>query len=158
MADQFLSEKTLTFLRGLGRLDVRFMVVGMAAAVMQGSDRGTEDIDLWFSSLSDPGIDKAARAAGGMFAWRNIPPAISGKGFEDIDIVWKCDGLRGFEVEYSKAVEGEILGVAVKALPLHRVIVSKEAADRPKDRAALPSLRATLIAIQATKKVRLIRR
>ncbi len=140
-----------TFLKELHRLRVRFMVVGMSAAVMQGSDRGTEDIDLWFSSLSDPNIDKAARAAGGIFAWRASPPMISGKDLDNIDIVRRCDGLGTFEDEFKHALEKKFFGVSVKVLPLARVIVSKEASGRPKDKAAIPSLKATLVAINASK-------
>jgi predicted nucleotidyltransferase len=149
--DSYLSDAELIFLRELGRLGVKFMVVGMSAAVVQGSDRATEDIDLWFASRSDPGIGEAARAAGGVFAWRASPPMISGKDLANIDIVSKCSGLGSFESEYEAAVDVEILGVSVKALPIERVIVSKTAADRPKDRAALPSLRATLVAIKASR-------
>ena len=103
MAKSYLSDAELTFLRELVSLNVKFMVVGMSAAVVQGSDRGTEDIDLWFASRSDPGIAKAASAAGGVFAWRANPPMISGKDLVNIDIVSKCSGLGSFEEEYQDA-------------------------------------------------------
>lgn len=152
MANTFLTEAEICFLRELARLNVKFMVVGMAAAVVQGSDRGTEDIDLWFASKADPGIDAAARAAGGTFAWRANPPMIVGPDLMNIDIVSSCSGLESFEEEYRDAIEEEIAGVRLKVLPLERVIASKEAAKRPKDKAALPSLRATLAALRASAK------
>ena len=41
---------------------VAFMVVGLSAAVLQGANTGTRDIDLWFEDVSDPRIaDTAAR-------------------------------------------------------------------------------------------------
>ena len=150
MADSYPTDAELIFLRELGLRKIRFMVVGMAAAVMQGSDRSTDDIDLWFASLADPGIDEAARSAGGVFAWRANPPMIAGKNLEHIDILRTCDGLRTFDREYDRALELEIFGVAVKVLPLERVIASKEACGRLKDKAAIPSLMATLVAIRKT--------
>lgn len=154
MADRYLTDAEVRFLRGLTELGVRFMVVGMGAAVLQGADRGTEDIDLWFSSLSDQGIGEAARRAGGVFAWRASPPMISGRDLDDIDIVWRCDGLGSFEDEYASAVDVELSGIKLKALSLDRVIASKEAAARPKDKAALPSLRAALVALKRGPKAR----
>jgi predicted nucleotidyltransferase len=154
VADTFLSAAEIKFLSELERRGARFMVVGMAAAIVQGADRGTEDVDLWFASRSDPSIDEAARAAGGSFAWRANPPMIVGKDLNNIDIVSKCSGLGSFEEEYEKAVDGEIAGVPVKMLPLERVIASKKAAGRPKDKIAIPSLEAALVALRSTKKGR----
>jgi hypothetical protein len=151
VADSNVTEAEIAFLKELARRRVKFMVVGMSAAVLQGADLGTEDIDLWFESLSDPGLDEAARAAGGMIAWRASPPMITGKGLDHIDIVTRCDGLRGFDAEYAAAIEAEAFGVKVKVLPLRRVIASKKAANRLKDKAVLPALKAALAAIKRTK-------
>jgi hypothetical protein len=151
VADSSVTETEIVFLTELARRKVRFMVVGMSAAVIQGADLGTEDIDLWFESLSDPRLDEAARAAGGMIAWRASPPMITGKGLDHIDIVTRCDGLRSFDAEYASAVVTETFGVRVKVLPLRRVIASKKAANRLKDKAALPALNAALAAIRRTK-------
>jgi hypothetical protein len=151
VADSNVTDAEVLFLRELARRKVRFMVVGMSAAVIQGADLGTDDIDLWFDSLSAPGIDEAARAAGGMIAWRASPPMITGKGLDHIDIVTRCDGLRDFHAEYAGALEAEAFGVKVKVLPLRRVIASKKAANRLKDVAVLPALKAALAAIRRTK-------
>lgn len=96
-------------------------------------------------------LDEAARAAGGMIAWRASPPMITGKGLDHIDIVTRCDGLRSFDAEYAAAIEAEAFGVRLKVLPLRRVISSKKAANRLKDQAALPALKAALAAIRNTK-------
>jgi hypothetical protein len=151
VADSNVTDAEIVFLEELVRRKVRFMVVGMSAAVLQGADLGTEDIDLWFEALSDPGLDAAARAAGGMIAWRASPPMIMGKDLDHIDIVTRCDGLRRFDAEYAAAVEAEAFGVKVKVLPLRRVIASKKAANRLKDKAVLPALQAALAAIRKTK-------
>ena len=151
MADSSVTDAEVRFLEELARRKVKFMVVGMSAAVIQGADLGTEDIDLWFKSLSDPGVDAAARAAGGIVAWRANPPMLTGKGLDHIDLVIHCDGLRSFDGEYAAAVEADVFGVKVKVLPLRRVIASKEAANRLKDKAVLPALKAALAAIRKTK-------
>ena len=151
MAGSDVTDAEIVFLKELARRRVKFMVVGMSAAVIQGADLGTEDIDLWFQSLSDPGLDEAARAAGGVIAWRANPPMITGKGLDHIDLVIRCDGLRAFDVEYAAAIDAEAFGVKVKVLPLRRVIFSKKAANRLKDQAVLPALKAALAAIRSSK-------
>jgi hypothetical protein len=150
--DSNLTDAEILFLRELGRRKVKFLVVGMSAAVVQGADLGTEDIDLWFRSLADPGVDEAARAAGGLIAWRANPPLLTGKGLDRIDLVLRCDGLRSFDAEYAAAIESELFGVKVRVLPLRRVIASKEAANRAKDKAVIPALKAAEAAIRNSKR------
>ena len=99
---------------------------------------------MWFESTSDGGLDRAARSVGSMFAWRANPPALTGEQLERIDVVNKCSGLDSFEIEYDQAIDMEVEGLPFKVLPLDRVIASKRAANRPKDRAHLPTLRAAL--------------
>lgn len=43
------------------------MIVGLTAAIIQGANTVTRDIDLWFNSTADPNIAPAAHAAGGMW-------------------------------------------------------------------------------------------
>ena len=134
------------FLLELVANGVEFMVVGMSAADLQGANIGTQDVDLWFRRTSDSGLDRAARSVGCLFLWRADPPVLEGEELERFDVVNRCDGLGDFESEYAGAVDSDIEGVPVKLLPLARVIVSKRAANRPKDRVALPALRAALAA------------
>jgi hypothetical protein len=144
-ADSVINPPEWIFLDELRKRGVEFMVVGMTAAIAQGADLMTEDLDLWFKTISDPNVDAAARKAGGVLIWRH-PPMISGKGFEHIDIVWQCSGLRTFDEEYRKAKEVNILGTTVKALPLARIIVSKKAAGRSKDKMVMSQLESALLA------------
>jgi hypothetical protein len=147
-----ISEEELNLLRELTRVDVAFMLVGLGAAVLQGADAVTKDLDLWFRSIADPGLAEAAQNVGAAFIWRNNPPLFSGPGLDDIDVVIKCDGLRDFDTEYAAAVEIALApGVVLKVLPIDRVLASKRAADRPKDRAVVPALEAALAAIQESR-------
>jgi hypothetical protein len=144
-----VSEQEIGLLRELTNASVPFMLVGLGAAVVQGADAVTKDLDLWFRSISHPGLAAAAQKVGAAFIWRSSPPLFSGPGLEDIDVVIKCDGLRDFDSEYSGAVEVALVpGLVVKVLPIDRVLASKRAADRPKDRAVIPALEAAIAAIK----------
>jgi len=144
-----ISEQELGLLLELTKAGVPFMIVGVSAAVAQGADTVTKDIDLWFRSTSHPGVAEAASKVGGVFAWRNNPPLFSGPGLDSIDVVIKCDGLLDFDSEYAAAVEIALApGLVVKVLPIERVLVSKRAANRPKDRAVIPALEAAIAAIK----------
>lgn len=144
-----VSEQEIQLLRELTNANVPFMLVGLGAAVVQGADAVTKDLDLWFQSISHPRLAEAAQRVGAAFIWRNNPPLFSGPGLDDIDVVIKCDGLRDFDSEYSGAVDVSLIpGLIVKVLPIERVLASKRAADRPKDRAVIPALEAAIAAIK----------
>lgn len=147
-----LGEPELAFLRELTRAQSRFLVVGLGAAVLQGADTATQDLDLWFRSLGDPAIALAAAKAGGIFVTRSSRPMIAGEGLDRIDLVVHCDGLRSFDAEYENAIDLPIADFSIKTLPLERVLASKRAAGRPNDKAALEALRAALAARAATGK------
>lgn len=104
----------------------------------------TDDLDLWFEHPLDERIGAAAKAAGGSFVWRTYPPMVEGKGLDRVDLVYHCHGLKGFSSEYRKAITLEFGDFSLKLLPLDRVIDSKAAAGRPKDKAAVEVLKAAL--------------
>ncbi|MDX2021693.1 MAG: hypothetical protein SF187_15735 [Deltaproteobacteria bacterium] len=134
------------FLRAASEAGVPFLVVGLSAAVLQGADTVTQDIDLWFRSVSDPRVASAAVRAGGILIWRTTPPLISGPDLDRIDLVVHCHGLDDFDSEFARAVTIEVCGIPLKVLPLDRVIASKRAANRAKDQAVMPALEAALAA------------
>jgi hypothetical protein len=51
---EFLRDSERRFLVALNELGVRYMIVGMSAALLLGARGATEDIDLWFENLGDP--------------------------------------------------------------------------------------------------------
>ena len=67
MPDSTLTSAERRLFQELERRDVRFMVVGMSAALLQGARGATEDIDIWFEDVHDDRIPEAVRAAGGFW-------------------------------------------------------------------------------------------
>jgi hypothetical protein len=125
---------------------VRYLLIGLGAAVLQGAPVSTQDLDLWFEHPGDDDVRAAAADAGGFWipAFGMQPPGLGGEGLERIDTVLTAHGLGAFATEYSAAIEQHVDGIPVKVLPLERVIASKRSLNRPKDIAALPALEATL--------------
>jgi hypothetical protein len=151
MADSALEPVERALLQALTELGVPFMIVGVTAASMQGARVATEDIDLWFADVGDPRLAEAARRAGGIWVPAHFgmqPPTFGGRIGDRFDVVLSMSGLGRFEDEYPEGKLLEIDGVAVRVLPLQRIIVSKRAANRPKDRAALPALEAALSVLE----------
>lgn len=142
--DNPLTKAERTFLRVLSQENIRFILVGLSAAVLQGADTATQDLDLWIESLDAPEISEAAVLAGGFYAARMQPPMVGGKGLERIDLVTHCDGLDEFDVEYRRSITVPLGDLELRVLPLDRIIASKTAANRPKDRAVLEQLQAAL--------------
>jgi predicted nucleotidyltransferase len=144
MADSTLTTAERTFLEELHRRGVRFMVVGMSGALIQGARGATEDIDLWFEDVGDARIAEAARACGGIWvsgSFGMAPPRLGGEALsERLDVVTHMSGLRDFASEYAAVRFVTIDGVSIPLLPLHRIVESKRVAARPKDRALLHAL------------------
>jgi hypothetical protein len=156
MADSTLTTAERIFLQELQQRGVRFMVVGMSGALIQGVRGATEDIDLWFESLGDPRIGDAVHAAGGVWvsgAFGMGPPRIGGDALsERFDVVVNMTGLGDFASEYEAVTFEQVDGVSIPLLPLSRIIASKRAAGRPKDQALLHALEDALALLDAGEK------
>ena len=150
-----LSDEEVNLLRALLNEGVEFMVVGMGAAILQNAPGVTQDIDLWFAPGQGDRLASACRKVGAAYYWRSNPPGIDGPGIDQVDVVWHCDGLGPFADEYEKAVVVEVApDLALKVLPIERIIASKKAAGRLKDRAVLPMLRDVLKTLRRNQKIR----
>lgn len=146
MDDFALTPAERALLAALRARGVRFLVVGLGAAVLQGAPVATQDLNLWFERIDAEGLRLVAADAG-MFwlpGFGMQPPGFGGAGLERIDVVLTAHGLEAFANEYAGAEEHIVDGVSLAVLPLARVIASKRSINRPKDRAALPALEATL--------------
>ncbi len=148
MGSKAFTEAERTFLRALDDIGIRYLMVGVSAAVLQGADTVTQDIDLWFEDRSDSRIHDAATRAGGVWLpghFGMMPPMLGGDDLgERLDVVLTLSGLDDFDTEYQGARVIEVDGLSIRVLPLARIIHSKRTAGRPKDLAALPSLEAAL--------------
>ncbi len=120
------------------------MLVGMSAALMQGARGATEDIDLWFADPADARIAECVAAAGGIWVSGSFgmgPPRIGGRELgERFDVVTQMSGLESFDKESAHTIEYDIEGLRLPVLDLRRILVSKRAAGRAKDRAAIEAL------------------
>lgn len=152
MAAPPLTERELVFLRALGERQVPYLIVGLAAAALQGAPIVTQDVDLWFDRLDSPGLAEALRQVGGAYVAPTTltAPMFAGQGLELFDIVLRMDGLEAFDAEWSRSLELSLGDVLVRVLPLARIITSKRAAAREKDRLVIPVLEQVL-ALQAAR-------
>jgi hypothetical protein len=149
-----LTDKEARFLQALVDEGVEFLVVGLAAAALQGAPAVTQDIDLWFRDLSDPALQRALRRVGAIYippSPRN-PPLLAGGDAGLFDVVVNMDGLGSFAQEARRALRILVGAFEVRVLPLARIIASKKATDRPKDRAILPALEDALRVLQSRKR------
>lgn len=146
MDDFALTPAERALLTALNRRGIRYLVIGLGAAVLQGAPVSTQDIDLWLERPGDEAVREAASDAGGFWipAFGMQPPGIGGDGLERIDVVLTAHGLKDFDSEYRQAPVYLVDDVQVRVLPLDRIIASKRSTNRPKDIAAIPALEATL--------------
>jgi hypothetical protein len=127
------------------------MLVGIAAARLQGAPVVTEDIDLWFAEGSQGGIVAAAKQAGVVYVPGGVamnPPTFGGRDVR-LDQVLSMSGLGSFDEELANTSIREVNGIPLRVLDLERIIESKRAANRAKDRAVLPALEAALVALRS---------
>lgn len=142
------SEPELNLLASLVRHRVRFLVVGLSAAALQGAPVVTEDVDLWFEDLNDSKLIQALQEVGAGYVppFDLNPPMLAGAGTQPFDVVLRMDGLRSFQEEFADSLLVRVGGVRLRILPLARILISKQAANRAKDRLVISVLRDALLA------------
>jgi hypothetical protein len=151
----FTAQET-AFLKELRRQGVEFMIVGAAAAALQGAPIVTQNIDLWFRDLDVPGIGKALSKVGGTIVppIGPHPPTFAGKAVELFDIVKTMHGLGPFDEEKKHSIRVHLGNLSVRILDLGRIIKSKETAGRPRDLLIIPVLKDALATIQQKKRLK----
>jgi hypothetical protein len=144
------TDKEAGFLRALIVNEVDFMIVGLAAAILQGAPAVTQDIDIWVRDVQDAGFRRAIKEVGAAYVPQTglNPPMLAGESVRLFDLVSHMSGLGAFEDELKDSLRIEVGEVAVQVLPLERIIASKEAANREKDRLVLPVLRDAAITLR----------
>ena len=143
-------DKEATFLKELTRQKVDFMIVGLSAAALQGAPVVTQDVDLWFKDLTDPGIKKALKKVGAAYVPPTgmNPPVFAGDAVHLFDIEIHMHGLGEFEKEKKHTLHITLGRTRVMVLELERIIKSKKATGRQKDKVVLPVLSDALTAIR----------
>ena len=140
-------EKLLT---ALVSSEIKFLIVGQTAAILQGAITTTQDVDIWIKDLGSDIFQDVVRSVGAVYIPLAVagmnPPMLAPSEFGTVDLVTGMSGLDDFDEEYKNAVSMDVSGLNLMLLPLERVIVSKKAANRDKDKATLPALEATLAA------------
>jgi hypothetical protein len=126
------------------------MVVGLAAATLQGAPVVTQDVDLWFRDVTEPGVEKALKKVRGSYLPRTgkNPPMFVGKAVQLFDIVVRMDGLKSFEKEKANLIQVRLGRTKIPILKLERIIASKKAAGRDKDKLVMKALADTLKAVR----------
>jgi len=137
---------------------VDYVLIGGLAATLHGSSALTNDADICPDASSE-NLERLAAALHEMKARVRNESEPDGVAFAadsdflrrmqlvnlttrfgDFDIAFQPAGSQGYEDLVRDAIEMEIDGTVVRVASLADIIRSKEAANRPKDRAALPVL------------------
>jgi len=145
-------------LEALARHRVDYVLIGGLAATLHGSSALTNDADICPDQSSE-NLERLAAALRDMKARIRTEGEAEGVAFSadpdflrrsqivnlatrfgDFDIAFQPAGSRGFEDLVRDAVDMEVDGIIVRVASLADIIRSKEAANRPKDRATLPIL------------------
>lgn len=144
-------DKEIAFLEELTKRRVEFIIVGAAAAALQGAPIVTQDVDLWFKDLGHPGIKRAlAKVGGAMVPPIGLrPPVFAGEAVKLFDIVLTMHGLGSFDEEKKHTTVVALGPISVRILNLDRIIKSKETVRRPKDLLIIPVLKDALMTIKS---------
>ncbi len=136
------------------------MVVGLSAATLQGAPVVTQDIDLWFENPGEHNMIRALQEVGAGYVPPSAinPPMLAGAGAELFDVVLRMDGLGAFADELKRCVRIPLGRYKVNVLSLERILASKIAANRAKDKLTIPVLRDALATVQSLKVGRRSRR
>ena len=147
-------------LRVLGAHGVEHVLIGGLAAALHGSPTTTNDADICprptsanFTRLARALVDLDARIrtdgepegltfdrSGTFLASVALLNLVTDAG--DLDIAVRPSGTAGYDELVRSAVTYELDETTVLVASLDDIIHSKESADRPRDRAVLPVLRA----------------
>jgi hypothetical protein len=139
------------FLKALREEKIDCILIGAMAAIEQGAPLMTVDYDFWVRLPERQYVRllTIVHRQGGTIRARTVYELSDGT---QVNAIFRPDGLRSFDAEWRISRWGELEKVALKVLPLHRVIASKRAANREKDLAVLPILQRTLRLAKRLKK------
>lgn len=145
-------------LEALAKSQVTFVVVGAYAAIMQGSSQRTDDLDICYERSRDnyqrivraiapfrPRLRGIAEGLQAPFDERSLAQGTNFTLATDLgylDLLGEMSGVGGYKEIVGDAKPVNLGSFTCLIASLDTIIRSKEAADRPKDRAVLPELKA----------------
>jgi hypothetical protein len=140
-------------LRALEVEGVRFMLVGMSAANLQGVLASTIDVDIWIGlpPRQSMRVINLCRKLGAILRSAN---KVYLSDHTPVDFIYEVTGLPGFDREFPRANWLSFHGLKVPVLPLERICRNKQAAGRDKDKLHVLLIRQTLRVHRATKRSR----
>jgi len=105
-------------------------------------------------NLGEPKMSKAVQEIGAAYVPPSIdnPPMLAGEGAELFDIVARMDGLGTFADEIKNCVNVRLGHLELKVLSLERILASKIAANRAKDKLTIPVLQDALATTQSVRR------
>lgn len=137
--------------RALARQRLDVVLIGNAAAALQGAPVTTLDFDFMFRKtprnlhkLRGLADELGAVVLRPYYPVSELYRVMRDAGDLQLDFMARVDGVSSFEALRDRATTAEFGGTALRVAALEDVIQSKRAANRPQDRAVLPILRATL--------------
>jgi hypothetical protein len=122
---------------------IRFQIVGMSGAILQGVPATTLDTDIWLDLPSRQYI-RVINLCLSQGAKARANTVVDLSDGSTVNFLYEIHGIRSFAFEYRRAKKLPWLGTEVSVLPLQRILASKKFVGRPKDLAHLPLLRQTL--------------
>lgn len=145
-------------LEALAAMQVKFVVIGTYAAIMQGSNIGNQDLDICYERTEDnhkkiiraltpfnPRPTELPETHKVPFSEHFLAQASSVNLVTDLgylDLHDEISGVGGYAQIINEAKTINLGRIVFQVASLDTIIRSKEAADRPKDRATLPELKA----------------
>lgn len=138
-------------LEALEKEDIRFMLIGMSAAIVQGVMESTLDVDLWVD-LSPRQYMRAQNVAiktGGTMGANTVAYLEDGT---PVNFVFgDVAGLSPFAIEFKNTRRLNFRGKRIPVLKLERILKSKETLKRDKDLAHIVQIRNLLRCQRAVK-------
>ncbi len=153
----------------LERHGIRYVVIGGVAAILHGAAHVTTDVDVVPQDARD-NLERLSDALNEIHARIRVSGEPDGVPFDhsaealarvriwnlqtdigDLDVTFEPSGTHGYDDLKRDAIVMRLRSGNVPVASLADVIRSKEAADRPRDRAVLPGLRALLSSQRAAR-------
>ena len=119
-------------LEALEAEEIRFMLIGMSAAIVQGVMGSTLDVDIWVDlpKRQYMRVQNIAARLGAEMGANTVAYLEDGT---PMNFVYEVHGLEDFKNEFKHVERLEFCGKVIPVLKLERILKSKETIRRDKD-------------------------